>query len=1613
MLLKELLHIPDGVYQGDFVLKLTEGVGKAQETLDSYVVTPELALCFDQALGLVQSAVTGRTSKATYLHGSFGSGKSHFMAILHLILHGNPQARSIPELAAVIQKHAGWLQGKKFLLVPYHMIGMADIESGILGQYVNHLRQLHPEAPPPAVSQLGPLLINVQKEREEYGDAAFFKRLNRKVADTTAGPGWGQVQGAEDADGAYNATSFARAAQSGAGSVAHTALVTRLLETVAQGQIDSMARRQGQYVNLDVGLSEISRHAQSLGYDAVVLFLDELILWLASRSAESSFVHEQASKLTNLVEAQSADRPIPLISFVARQRDLRELVGEQVTGAEQLSFAQSLDWQQGRFTTITLEDRNLPAIVEKRVLIAKDAAAVAQMDQAFSQAQRQLKQHEKDILITQDFDLQAFRKLYPFSPALIEALIAISSVLQRERTALRVLLNLLYKQRDTLELGQFIPVGDLLDEVNDGTTALMPAMARRFENANKLYVGKLLPMLEQNHAIRREEALLLPQGDPRRSGFVADDRLVKTLLLSALVPEVRVLKDLTAERLVTLNYGSIRAPIPGREAQMALTRVRAWAAQVAEITVQEGPNPRIGIRISGVDTQSILDQVQNEDNHGNRLRLVRTLLIEGLNVRQEGEQELTHPFWYRHTARQATLLFRNIRELPPSSLENSEPDWKVIIDFPFDEEGHTPDEDKRVMRQFLDQHKSGARTLCWMPSFLGVQALQELGTLVRLRNILASGDKFESLATHLSVQDRLVAREQLEGQRNNLEKRIGGHLLAAYGLGKPDTGVLASMTLLEPADHFQSLYPGFELRVPSAANLGGALLALLYQAMEFEFPAAPDFLTDVKPAVIRKVYELIQPATQRPDGRQPIEKSDRKLLHDIANPLKLGEMNMDSNMFVQGDYWRGKFERKIAPGIAPGVRELRGWMDEPKKMGLDTDTQNLIIRLFADQTNRIVMRHGVPAEGLKNLADDCVLQSFRLPTEALWLEAQRRAGAIFGLASDRQTVGLTARAVTWLRDELQKKARAAVVTCRDYASELRLRWLAQSGAELPAATPQWPVRLQSAQATLDLCQQLAGCSQEETLEELVRARVCSSETAMGSCVSQAGEWAAVLRTTSWDLIEAAGKLSDARQEAGQRLLQQVRQALSLDNQAIDLAPTLQMAQKEALKQITWKEKPVIVLPTEVVWREAQRRAGVIFGLASARQAVGLTAQAVTGLQDELQKKARAVAWACRDHVGELCRRWQALSGKELPAATLQWPAGLQSAQATLDLCQQLESGDPKKALEVLVGAPIATSETAMGACVSRAGEWATVLRTTRWDQIEAAGKLRDARQEAGQHLLEQVRQALSRDNQGTDLADTLKAAQQAAQELLTAVVLPTEVVWREAQRRAGVIFGLASARQAVGLTAQAVTGLQDELQKKARAVAWACRDHVGELCRRWQALSGKELPAATLQWPAGLQSAQATLDLCQQLESGDPKKALEVLVGAPIATSETAMGACVSRAGEWATVLRTTRWDQIEAAGKLRDARQEAGQHLLEQVRQALSRDNQGTDLADTLKAAQQAAQELLTVIPPPPPPAKTGRREGLNEDTVAALVRELRGKVPPGGTLTMTIDWIIAEGGA
>ena len=103
----DIFDLPERVRQGDFVLRLTEGVERAEQNLGDYVVTEQLARCFDDALSLIGSAVTTNTSKGAYLHGSFGSGKSHFMAVLTLLLRDDPGARPITELAGAGAKVTG------------------------------------------------------------------------------------------------------------------------------------------------------------------------------------------------------------------------------------------------------------------------------------------------------------------------------------------------------------------------------------------------------------------------------------------------------------------------------------------------------------------------------------------------------------------------------------------------------------------------------------------------------------------------------------------------------------------------------------------------------------------------------------------------------------------------------------------------------------------------------------------------------------------------------------------------------------------------------------------------------------------------------------------------------------------------------------------------------------------------------------------------------------------------------------------------------------------------------------------------------------------------------------------------------------------------------------------------------------------------------------------------------------------------------------------------------------------------------------------------------------------------------------------------------------------
>ncbi|MDA1277085.1 MAG: phage resistance protein [Verrucomicrobia bacterium] len=939
--IKDLFDLPDAVRGGDFVLRLAEGLERPEQTLRDYVVTPQLAKCFDEALSLVRDALEGKTSKACYLLGSFGSGKSHFMAVLNLLLQQNATAREISELADAVTKHNSWTSGKKFMLVPFNLIGATGLEAALLGGYADHIRRHYPDAPTPAVYRAEALFEDAKSLRQAMGDKSFFAKLNREeqkqsllTSAPTKGGGWG------DLEGGWDAKRFERALAAPANNADRRQLVTDLVETFFRA-----AQNNSEFISLDDGLSVISHHARELGFQAVILFLDELILWLASHAADPGFIAREGQKLVKLVEASRADRPIPLVSFIAKQREISELVRDQVTGAQLAAIGDVLRYWEARFASIRLQDSNLPAIAEKRLLKPKSEAAKAEIDTAFAQTMA-VRKNIRDILLTDEGNPEMFRKLYPFSPALVETLVVMSFALQRERTALRVMLQILVEQKNRLKLGDIVPVGDIFDVISEGTDAVSDVVKRDFEKAKRLYEQKLRPALEQHYKMRAEQALALPPEDPNGQAFRADDRIIKTLLLAALAPQVKTLKDMDAQRLVALNHGSYRTPIPGREQTFVIDKCRRWAGATGVIKLEgSSDNPRITLQLTDVDTDRIIEQAQAEDNDGNRRRKIREVLFEEFGLPKEDAQQLfyRYRFRWRGTDRECELQYANVREQPFDTFKNKAEQWRVIIDFPFDQAPHGPRSDISRLQQFRNENEDGYRTLVWIPSFLNHDALRELGRLVILDHIL-TGERFDQYVSHLSPADKASAKGLLETQQKQLRAKMVAHLQAVYGAGSGLGNSADAAQQLEPSEQFQCLDETGEIQPPVAANFKQALTSLLDQALKKQFPVHPIFDDDsnLRPAVLGRVLEEVTRAIQTPDGRIIVDQAKRRELRQIANPLKLGDMTTES-AFVLGHHWKNHFDRKEAEHGGPvTVTKLREWMDEPQRWGLPRDLRNAL-----------------------------------------------------------------------------------------------------------------------------------------------------------------------------------------------------------------------------------------------------------------------------------------------------------------------------------------------------------------------------------------------------------------------------------------------------------------------------------------------------------------------------------------------------------------------------------------------------------------------------------------------------------------------------------------------
>ncbi|CAL9553350.1 hypothetical protein SUDANB15_04457 [Streptomyces sp. enrichment culture] len=1129
VVLRDVLDIREDVHAGDFKIELSQGFGGSSAgRVEEYVVTPQLREQFDKALKLVRGAVRKNSSYAAYLHGSFGAGKSHFLTVLHAVLNGDAAARAKPRLREVIAEHDEWLRGKRFLMVPYHLVGAANLDEALLGGYVRAVRAQHPDAPTPTVFRSDALLADARRMREQLGDDAFVRLL----------PDAGGAGADEDDDelqvigagGAWTAAELDQAFAAPAGDPRRERLESALLTGPMRSYAESARGDAAKYVPLENGLAAISRHARSLGYDGVVLFLDELVLWLQAHMRDRTFVNSEIQKLVKLIESGDADRPVPIVSFISRQRDLSQLVGSDVLGADVKAMEQALEYLNERFDTVDLEDRNLPEIIKERVLKplpGKEAVLEAE----FAKIDR-TGQQVKDILLDGSGATQAdwtdFRAVYPLSPALLNVLVALSGALQRERTGLKLVQQLLEKNADAA-VGRLVPLGDLWDVLVDGTGAAFTDKLKRESEAAVKFAAKARAHLLEKY------------GSDTHADFQADDRFVKTLLLSALAPDVPALRRLTGARLAALNHGSVRSrTVPAGD--VVVRRMRdLQAAFPSEVRSDGEADPVFSLHLSDLDIEPLLDAVAEEDKAGVRRVWLRDRLWEAIGVR-DGQFVAEKEIVWRGTRRTAEFVFGNVRDradLPDEQFVPATPgNVRFVVDYPFDDGDHYPSDDYHRVEEL---RKSGvtAPTLVWLTDFFSDQRRAQLGRLMRI-TFLLERDRLADYTGTFPPDDRAKVKRQLEVARDTLTDQLTGALAEVYGLARPTDSNPGPE--VPDGRHVLSLQPEFtQPREEGGKGFEANVLHLADGMFSALYPKHPDFGTDrtgqrkaVTPAELRTALEWITRAMDEGGRANNVDSHHLKTVKRIVEPLELGTVH-DGPLVMRSD-WRSRINQVAAGHQQRGdldVEDIRTWITRDLGYaGLDRLTTNLLIAAYALLDDRAWVLRGGPereAPALQEIGPGWSLRAQPLPSEEEYAAARERAALLFGVAAKP---ALFARNVNRLAEDLRAKAETWEKDVAGVRASLD-RHAPLLGLDTPDGTAPRTVILREAAGLLARLSRHGGDA-TALVRELAAASPTAAERDLNTAMGSAGEVLRALDGTDWPALRTVHGLTSREDGVGDR-----------------------------------------------------------------------------------------------------------------------------------------------------------------------------------------------------------------------------------------------------------------------------------------------------------------------------------------------------------------------------------------------------------------------------------------------------------------------------------------------
>jgi hypothetical protein len=482
--------------------------------------------------------------------------------------------------------------------------------------------------------------------------------------------------------------------------------------------------------------------------------------------------------------------------------------------------------------------------------------------------------------------------------------------MQRERSALRLLYELLVVHYPQLPLGEFLPVGSAFAAIFPEAGVEASKKIELMQDIHHQYYSRLAPAM----AKLGEELGAEFNGERRR----ALDQFVKTVLLAEVSPRLKQ-GGLTIERLVQLNAVDVEGETFRGQVRVAETDLLALSQRVPDLQVAgQGKTALVRYVLGRVSLGEILGRARSKvDNPAQRFKVFWSALRQALGLTgirgfedggpNEGDWDLS----WRRTKRRGRIKLGNVREMSYEDFTPPDGAFKILVDYPWDEPGHNVDEDR--FRATNVRKKQGIlHTVCWLPRHMSPSELGVLTELAAVRYLLSDAGQ-EDLLEMLGLQDRGKVLDQAGIRQKALEGQLQELLCEVYVRHGEFFAVISDIDSSRPRE-----------------TLGENLEHIATLLMDRRYPQHPTFLAEPKKPDVEALLSWMVDAGE---GSVSIayDEAVGRVLKTLGQPLELvnlgqtkASLRLDSR-YIKDVLQRADQDSVAWTPIADHLRETYGF----------------------------------------------------------------------------------------------------------------------------------------------------------------------------------------------------------------------------------------------------------------------------------------------------------------------------------------------------------------------------------------------------------------------------------------------------------------------------------------------------------------------------------------------------------------------------------------------------------------------------------------------------------------------------------------------------------------